>query len=94
MKTQTIILEQNIEDLVNLLSTALYGSSYLSADYDELEGKDIGDCYEEVMARILLDGGRISITDVYAEDGEVYGNLPSEVKKTRRTRDAGLLPTL
>jgi len=81
MKTQTTILEQTIEDLVNLLSTALYGSNYLSADYDELEGKDVGDCYEEVMARILLDGGRISITDRYAEDGEVYGNLPCEVKE-------------
>lgn len=79
MKTQTTILEQTIEDLVNLLSTALYGSSYLSADYDELEGKDVGDCYEEVMARILLDGGRISITDHYAEDGEVYGNLSCKV---------------
>lgn len=79
MKTETKITELNVEDLVDLFSTAFYGSSYLTADYDEHEGKDVGDCYEEIMARILLDGGKIEVTDHYAEDGEVYGNLSCRV---------------
>ena len=77
MKTETKITELNVEDLVDLFSTAFYGSSYLSADYDECEGCDVGDCYEEIMARILLDGGEIRITDGYA-DGCHYGNLRYE----------------
>lgn len=81
MKTQTTILEQTKEDLVNLLSTALYGSNYLSADYEESVEYNEDDCYEEIMAEILLNGGKILITDGYAEDGEVYGNLPCEVKE-------------
>lgn len=81
MKTQTTILEQTKEDLVNLLSTALYWSNYLSADYEESVEYDEDDCYEEIMAEILLNGGKILITDHYAEDGEVYGNLPCEVKE-------------
>lgn len=79
MKTQTTITEITIEDLVNLFSTAFYGSSYLSADYDS--GSNVGDCYEEIMARNLLDGGKIDVTDHYAEDGEVYGNLSCKVDK-------------
>lgn len=81
MKTQVSILEQTKEDLVNLLSTALYGSNYLSADYEESIEYDEDDSYEEIMAEILLNGGKILITDHYAEVGEVYGNLPCEVKK-------------
>ena len=55
-----MIMKQNIEivsvskdDLVNLLSTALYGSSYLSADYDKIfyyslpDDKKSGDCFED-----------------------------------------------
>lgn len=55
-----MIMKQNIEivsvskdDLVNLLSTALYGSSYLSADYDKIfyyqipDDKKSGNCFEE-----------------------------------------------
>lgn len=79
MKTQTTITELTKEDLVNLLSTALYGSNYLSADYEESVEHDEDDCYEEIMAGILLNGGKILITDGYAEDGEVYGNLPCKV---------------
>lgn len=74
MKTQTTITDLTTEDLVNLFSTAFYGSSYLSADYDEDKYDDVGDCYEEVMARILLDGGAIKVTDSYA-DGCHYGKL-------------------
>ena len=76
MKTRTTISDITKEDLVNLLSTALYGSTYLSADYDAEKYKRLfkeGDCYEDKMARILLEGGEITVIDGYAEDeDEVY----------------------
>lgn len=75
MKTQTTIAELTQEDLVNLFSTAFYGSAYLSADYEESIEYDEDDCYEDIMAKILLNGGKIMVTDSYA-DGCHYGNLP------------------
>lgn len=75
MKTTTIttttITKIDKDDLVNLLSTALYGSSYLSASYDEDADDDEDACEEEIMADILLKGGCIYLTDYYAE-GETY----------------------
>ena len=74
MKTRTTISDITKEDLVNLLSTALYGSTYLSADYDAEKYKrlfkeeNFCTCYEDKMARILLEGGAITVTDGYAED--------------------------
>lgn len=78
MKTQTIISEITHDDLVNLFSTALYGSNYLSTSYDESVGENDDDCYEDVLAKILLSGGKVQITDYYAE-GCDYGNLPYEM---------------
>lgn len=74
MKTQLTITELTKEDLVNLFSTAFYGSSYLSADYEEAIEYDEEDCHEEILAEILLNGGAIKVTDSYA-DGCHYGNL-------------------
>lgn len=79
MKTEVTITDITQEDLVNLLSSALYGSNYLSADYEESVEHDEEDCYEDIMAKILLNGGKILITDGYAENGEVYGFLPCRV---------------
>lgn len=74
MKTRTTIEELTQKDLVDLFSTAFYGSSYLSADYDfEIQSNE-DDSYEEVMAKILLNGGAIKVTDTDA-DGCHYGNL-------------------
>jgi hypothetical protein len=75
MKTQVTIKELTKEDLVDLFSTALYCSNYLSADYDEEMEQDDEDSCEDVMAKILLNGGAIRITDEYA-DGCHYGELP------------------
>lgn len=75
MKTQTTIKEITHEDLVNLFSTALYGSTYLEADYTNPSLKESGDCFEDILAKNLLAGDSIVITDWYAE-GESYGNLP------------------
>lgn len=74
MKTQLTITELTKEDLVDLFSTAFYGSNYLSADYDEAIEYDEEDCHEEILAGILLHGGAIKVTDSYA-DGCHYGNL-------------------
>jgi hypothetical protein len=77
MKTKTIttIAELNREDLVDLLSTALCGNSYLSASYAESE-HDNGESCEDAMATILLNGECIIFTDHYAE-GEVYSDWAS-----------------
>lgn len=74
--TATTITKIDREDLVNLLSTALYGSSYLSASYDEGGDDDEDACEEDVMADILFKGGCIYITDYYAE-GETYRDWAS-----------------
>ena len=79
MKTKTTITELGHDDLVNLFSTALYGSSYLSADYtiEDRENVDVSDddCYEDIIAKILLSGKSVEVTDDYAE-GCSYGSLP------------------
>lgn len=79
MKTKTTITELSHDDLVNLFSTALYGSSYLSANYTIEDRKSVdvsdADCYEDIIAKILLSGKSVEVTDNYAE-GCSYGSLP------------------
>ena len=77
MKTETKITDLTQEDLVNLFSSAFYSSYYLSADYEEAIEHDEDDCYEDIMANILLNGGTIKVTDSYA-DGCHYGDLQYE----------------
>ena len=67
------VKELTQEDLVNLLSTALYGNNgwycdYVKEDYETLCIPDKTDCYEDKLAKILLGGGSIEISDRYAED--------------------------
>lgn len=82
MKTKTIITEITHDDLVDLLSTALYGNYILGADYDtrdyyECPDKKDDDCYEDKMARILLNGGCITVIDNEACDEDDFnGELP------------------
>lgn len=78
MKTKVTIDAINHEDLVNLFSTALSGSTYLGADYEEAVEHNEVDCFEDILANILLHGGKVMITDYYAE-GDVHGNLPHEM---------------
>ena len=74
MKTKITILEINHEDLVELLSTALYGSYFLGCNYqvdDNMETvkfKESDTCFEDKAARCLLQGKYIEIFDRYAED--------------------------
>ena len=75
MKTEIKVTELEHEELVDLLSTALYGSTWFDASYD----KDIyekleqthGECFEDKLADMLLNGHKITITDLEAE-GESY----------------------
>lgn len=79
MKTKTTIVEITHEDLVDLFSTATYGSSWLIIQarccWDL--AKD-GDCREDVWAKVLLAGKKIVVWDEYAE-GVVYGSLSHEI---------------
>ena len=76
MKTKTTITDLTHEDLVDLFSTATYGSSWLEIWAPDREGLDITDldCREDVWAKALLAGKKIECIDHYAE-GEVYGDL-------------------
>ena len=85
MKTKITVMSMNHEELVDLLSTALEGSSWFGASYDKeiyRSLKDtIGDCFEDKLADMLLSGHQITITD-YEADGESYSS-----KCTRITAD-------
>ena len=83
MKTQTIITDITHEDLVDLLSTATYGSEYIDIAWvyqqEYLNSKKEGDSREDVYARMLLNGYKIEVRDYYAEDEtDFYGNLHHE----------------
>lgn len=80
MKTKTIITEINHEDLVNLFSTAIYGSDYFDVvkkkiEYYGTELEDEDDSREDTWAKILLAGKPVYVLDYYSEE-EAYGNLP------------------
>ena len=82
MKVQTKIKEITHEDLVNLFSTATYGSNWLvirkpKGSYKGTALEDENDCAEDTWAKVLLNGGTIYCYDNYAEDeDDFYGNLP------------------
>lgn len=75
MKTKITVTEFEHDDLVDLLSTALYGSTWFEADYDNDVYKTLkntnGDCFEDKLADMLLAGHKITIFDHEAE-GESY----------------------
>ena len=82
MKIQTLITDINQEDLVNLFSTATYGSEYLDcafrkSDYYGTDLEDENDCREDKWAKLLLAGKSIFVYDYYSEE-ESYGNLPQK----------------
>ena len=83
MKTKTTITEITHDDLVNLLSTATCGSSWLEtwtpAEIREKLGIEPGDCREDIQAKALLSHEVIVATDNYAE-GEKYGEHLSTIE--------------
>ena len=84
MKTEIKVKAFDHEELVNLLSTALYGSTWFDADYDRAKFKTLknttGDCFEDHLADMLLAGHNITIIDVEAE-GESYSNKCVRIDK-------------
>lgn len=82
MKIRTIISDITRDDLVNLFSTATYGSEYLDCsipkgNYKGTSLEDENDCRENKWAKVLLSGKSIYVYDFYSEECE-YGNLPHE----------------
>jgi hypothetical protein len=77
MKTNINVTELEHEELVDLLSTALYGSSWFGAGYDHKIYDSLvekqGDCFEDALADMLLAGHKITITD-YEAEGEKYSD--------------------
>ena len=78
MKTRTAIDEITHDDLVNLFSTALSGSTYLGAGCNYEHDLDDCECFEDELARTLLKGRKVRVTDFYAE-GSVYGENEHEI---------------
>lgn len=85
MKTKITVTSIEHDELVDLLSTALEGSSWFGASYDKTLYESIkethGYCLEDKLADMLLSGHQITITD-YEADGESYSS-----KCTRITAD-------
>ena len=82
MKTKITVTEINHEELVDLLSTALYDSSWCGASYDKTLYESIqethGYCLEDKLADMLLAGHQITITD-YEAEGESYSSKCTKI---------------
>ena len=82
MKTKITVTSIDHEELVDLLSTALYDSSWFGADYDSDTYKKLenttGECFEDKLADMLLAGHQITITD-YEADGESYSSKCTKI---------------
>lgn len=81
-KVKVTSVELTHEDLVTLFSTALYGNSAIECHYNKSDYPNIkfeeSDCYEDVIAKILLGGGEVEIVDnegfdTNEEDVSFYG---------------------
>lgn len=80
MKTRTTITEITKEDLVDLLCTATYGSSWIEIFRDknitaELDTEE-DDCREDIWAKLLFAGKSLYFADFNAwYEDEHYGKL-------------------
>ena len=77
MKISTKITDITHDDLVDLFSTATYGSSWFGirrpkGSYRGTELEDENDCREDTWAKVLLNGGKVYFCDFYAEDEEDF----------------------
>lgn len=80
MKIKVHVEDINIDDLVNLFSTAVYGSQYFDvrkrkSDYYGTPLEDEYDYRETTWAKVLLSGKPVYVLDYYSEE-EAYGELP------------------
>lgn len=89
MKVKSTITNLTKGDLVNLISTASYGSQWLDFQYDRTKCPDVrpNDCAEDIAAKILLAGETIEFVDYNAEEpDEIYSS------KAHYEADAGIYP--
>lgn len=93
METKTIITNITKEDLVDLFSTAFYGSNIFGVDYDIYEFRKIPnpddcECFEDKLAKMLLNGKTITIYDMYAEyEEDFHGSLWHQWDEDNGTMD-------
>jgi hypothetical protein len=77
MKTEIKVISLDHDELVDLLSTALEGSSWFDASYDHKIYDTLtntkGKCFEDKLSDMLLAGHKITIVDMEAE-GVSYSN--------------------
>lgn len=84
------------EDLVNILSTATYGSYWFdcrmnaSPNLREKLAEKYGDCREDAWAGMLLEGGTIIFLDYYDAEENEEGK-PTEYEVTLETFKNGVL---
>ena len=82
MKTKITVTAMEHDELVDLLSTALEGSSWFGASYDKILYESIqethGYCLEDKLADMLLSGHQITIID-YEADGESYSSKCTKI---------------
>ena len=87
MKTRTEITELTHDDLVELFSTATYGSEWLTIRkplgiYKGTDLEDENDCLEDAWAKVLLAGKKLYAYDFFSEDEtDSYGTLPHKWDK-------------
>ena len=95
MEVEVKVKSLTREDLVNILSTGLYGNYSCYASYKKNDIKSLPNaskvkdmCFEEKLAEILLNGGKIQLTDLEAEEC-VYGDLPHKVNNDEDDEEYG-----
>lgn len=86
MKVEVTIKEITKDDLVNLFSIGLTGSSFLGCDYDKRLYKSLpdaseDDCIEDKLAKLLLAGHSIELWDLEADSEDHYGTLESRYRE-------------
>lgn len=89
MKVEVTIKEITKDDLANLFSIGLTGSSFLGCDYDKkayqsLSDASEDDCIEDKLAKLLLAGHSIELWDLEAEPEDHYGTLESRYREAYR----------
>jgi hypothetical protein len=93
METKITVTRFEHEELVNILSTALFGSSWFGASYDrdvyESLAEKNGDCFEDILADVLLAGHKITITD-YEAEGESYSDKCVGINENNESAEYGI----
>ena len=80
MKINIKVEELTHDDIVNILSTALYGSPYLVVDNTVKEYEEAtGDTIEDRLADMLLKGQKVVLID--AEEDKKHNLTLSKLKK-------------